>query len=143
MLNMKKSAGFTLLEIMVVVVIIGILAAAIVPNIIGAADDARVIAAKADIANIGQALKLYRLDNSMYPSTEQGLGALSVKPTTAPQPNNYKNGGYLEKMPKDPWGRAYLYLQPGVKGEIDIYSLGADGQPGGTGYNADVGNWTP
>lgn len=143
MLNMKKSLGFTLLEIMVVVVIIGILAAAIVPNIIGAADDARVIAAKADIANIGQALKLYRLDNSMYPSTEQGLGALSVKPTTAPQPNNYKNGGYLEKMPKDPWGRAYLYLQPGVKGEIDIYSLGADGQPGGTGYNADVGNWTP
>ena len=143
MLNMKKSAGFTLLEIMVVVVIIGILAAAIVPNIIGAADDARVIAAKADIANIGQALKLYRLDNSMYPSTEQGLGALSVKPTTAPQPNNYKSGGYLEKMPKDPWGRAYLYLQPGVKGEIDIYSLGADGQPGGTGYNADVGNWTP
>jgi general secretion pathway protein G len=140
---MKKSAGFTLLEIMVVVVIIGILAAAIVPNIIGAADDARVIAAKADIANIGQALKLYRLDNSMYPTTEQGLGALSVKPTTAPQPNNYKNGGYLEKMPKDPWGRAYLYLQPGVKGEIDIYSLGADGQPGGTGYNADIGNWTP
>jgi general secretion pathway protein G len=140
---MKKSAGFTLLEIMVVVVIIGILAAAIVPNIIGAADDARVIAAKADIANIGQALKLYRLDNSMYPTTEQGLGALSVKPTTAPQPNNYKNGGYLEKMPKDPWGRAYLYLQPGVKGEIDIYSLGADGQPGGTGYNADIGNWAP
>ena len=140
---MKKSLGFTLLEIMVVVVIIGILAAAIVPNIIGAADDARVIAAKADIANIGQALKLYRLDNSMYPSTEQGLGALSVKPTTAPQPNNYKSGGYLEKMPKDPWGRAYLYLQPGVKGEIDIYSLGADGQPGGTGYNADIGNWTP
>ncbi len=142
-MNFKKSAGFTLLEIMVVVVIIGILAAAIVPNIIGAADDARVIAAKADIANIGQSLKLYRLDNSMYPSTEQGLGALSVKPTTAPQPNNYKNGGYLEKMPKDPWGRAYLYLQPGVKGEIDIYSLGADGQPGGTGYNADVGNWAP
>lgn len=140
---MKKSLGFTLLEIMVVVVIIGILAAAIVPNIIGAADDARVIAAKADIANIGQALKLYRLDNSMYPSTEQGLGALSVKPNTAPQPNNYKSGGYLEKMPKDPWGRAYLYLQPGLKGEIDIYSLGADGQPGGSGYNADVGNWTP
>lgn len=142
-INMKKSLGFTLLEIMVVVVIIGILAAAIVPNIIGAADDARVIAAKADIANIGQALKLYRLDNSMYPSTEQGLGALSVKPNTAPQPNNYKSGGYLEKMPKDPWGRAYLYLQPGLKGEIDIYSLGADGQPGGSGYNADVGNWTP
>ena len=140
---MKKSLGFTLLEIMVVVVIIGILAAAIVPNIIGAADDARVIAAKADIANIGQALKLYRLDNSMYPSTEQGLGSLSVKPNTAPQPNNYKSGGYLEKMPKDPWGRAYLYLQPGLKGEIDIYSLGADGQPGGSGYNADVGNWTP
>lgn len=133
--------GFTLIEIMVVVVIIGILAALIVPNMIGRVDDARIIATKQDIASIVQALKLYRLDNQRYPTTEQGLAALVTKPTTGPPANGWKAGGYLDKTPKDPWGFPYQFLSPGVKGEIDVFSYGADGKPGGTGNDADIGSW--
>ncbi len=133
--------GFTLVEVMVVVAILGILAALIVPKIIGRSDDARIVAAKQDVATLVAALKLYRLDNQRYPTSDQGLKALVEKPTTDPVPNNWKAGGYLDKLPKDPWGNPYQYLQPGVHGEIDIYSLGADGQPGGSGPDADIGSW--
>ncbi|MFI4940906.1 MAG: type II secretion system major pseudopilin GspG [Burkholderiales bacterium] len=133
--------GFTLIEMMVVVVIIGILAALVVPKLMGRADDARVVAARADIASIMQALKLYKLDNQRYPTTEQGLQALIAKPTSGPSANGWKAGGYLDKLPKDPWGNAYQYLSPGVHGEVDVFSLGADGQPGGTGNDADIGSW--
>jgi general secretion pathway protein G len=132
-------AGFTLIELMVVLVIIGVLAALIVPNVLDRADDARVTAARTDVNNLMQALKLYRLDNQRYPTGEQGLQALVARPTTAPLPPNWKP--YLEKLPNDPWGRPYQYLNPGVKGEIDVMSLGADGQPGGEGKDADVGSW--
>ena len=138
---MKKFTGFTLIEVMIVVVILGILAAVIVPNILDRPDQAKVTAAKSDIAVIMQQLKLYRLDNATYPSTDQGLGALTVKPTTNPVPPNWKTGGYLERLPNDPWKRPYLYLNPGVKGEIDVFSYGADFQPGGEGPNADIGSW--
>ena len=134
--------GFTLLEVMVVVVILGILAALVVPKIISRPDEARIIAAKQDIASLMQALKLYRLDNHRYPSSEQGLQALVVQPTTAPVPPNWKAGGYLERLPKDPWGNPYQYLNPGVHGEIDVFSLGADGAPGGEGNDADIGSWS-
>jgi general secretion pathway protein G len=131
--------GFTLIELMVVLVIIGVLAALIVPNVLDRADDARVTAARTDINNLQQALKLYRLDNQRYPTAEQGLQALVVKPTTGPIPTQWKP--YLEKLPNDPWGRPYQYLNPGVKGEFDLLSLGADGQSGGEGKNADIGSW--
>ncbi|GGH62509.1 type II secretion system protein GspG [Comamonas phosphati] len=131
--------GFTLIELMVVLVIIGVLAALIVPNVLDRADDARVTAAKTDIANINQALKLYRLDNQRYPTSEQGLQALVTKPTSGPIPNNWKP--YLEKLPGDPWGHPYQYLNPGVKGAIDIMSFGADGKAGGEGKDADIGSW--
>ena len=134
--------GFTLLEVMVVVVILGILAALVVPKIISRPDEARIIAAKQDIASLTQALKLYRLDNHRYPSSEQGLQALVVQPTTAPVPPNWKAGGYVERLPKDPWGNPYQYLNPGVHGEIDVFSLGADGAPGGEGNDADIGSWS-
>ncbi len=133
--------GFTLIEIMVVVVIMGILAALIVPKLMGRTDDARIIAAKQDIATLMQALKLYKLDNQRYPTTEQGLQALIEKPTSGPAANGWKTGGYLDKLPNDPWGNPYQYLSPGIKGEIDVFSLGADGQPGGTGNDADIGSW--
>jgi general secretion pathway protein G len=133
--------GFTLIEIMVVVVIMGILAALVVPKLMGRADDARVTAARQDISTLMQALKLYRLDNQRYPTTEQGLQALTAKPTSGPAPSGWKSGGYIDKLPKDPWGGAYQYLSPGVKGEVDVYSLGADGQPGGTGNDTDIGSW--
>lgn len=144
--NMKifKSSfarGFTLIEVMIVVVILGILAAVVIPKILDRPDQARVTAAKADIAVIMQQLKLYRLDNAAYPATDQGLQALTIKPTTNPIPANWKPGGYLEKLPNDPWGRPYQYLNPGLKGELDVFSLGADGQPGGEGNNADIGSW--
>lgn len=134
--------GFTLLEIMVVVVIIGILAALVVPNIMGRPDEARQIAARQDIASLMQALKLYRLDNLRYPTTEQGLQALVTKPTTGSIPANWKLGGYVERLPKDPWGHPYQYLNPGVQGEIDVFSYGADGAPGGEGIDADIGSWS-
>jgi general secretion pathway protein G len=131
--------GFTLIELMVVLVIIGVLAALVVPNVLDRADDARVTAARTDVNNLMQALKLYKLDNQRYPSAEQGLQALVAKPTTGTIPPNWKP--YLEKLPNDPWGRAYQYVQPGVKGEIDVFSLGADGQTGGEGKDADIGSW--
>ena len=133
------SAGFTLIELMVVLVIIGVLAALIVPNVLDRADDARATAAKTDVNNLMQALKLYRLDNQRYPTAEQSLQALLVKPTTGPIPSNWKS--YLDKLPNDPWGRPYQYMNPGVKGEIDVMSFGADGQAGGEGKNADIGSW--
>lgn len=135
----KQASGFTLIELMVVLVIIGVLAALIVPNVLDRADDARSTAAKTDVNNLMQALKLYKLDNQRYPTSAQGLQALLVKPTDAPIPGNWKH--YLDKLPNDPWGRAYQYLNPGVKGEVDVFSFGADGQPGGEGKNADVGSW--
>jgi general secretion pathway protein G len=133
--------GFTLIEIMVVVVIMGILAALIVPKLMGRTDDARIIAAKQDIATVMQALKLYKLDNLRYPATEQGLQALVAKPATGPAADGWKTGGYIDKLPKDPWGNPYQYLSPGIKGELDVFSLGADGQPGGVGIDADIGSW--
>ena len=131
--------GFTLIELMVVLVIIGMLAAIIVPNVLDRADDARVTAARTDVNNLVQALKLYRLDNQRYPSAEQGLQALLTKPTVGTLPPNWKP--YLDKLPNDPWGHPYQYLNPGIKGEIDVFSLGADGKPGGEGKDADVGSW--
>lgn len=133
--------GFTLIEIMVVMIIIGILAALIVPRVMDRPDQARRIAARQDIATIVQALKLYRLDNGRYPSTEQGLKALVQKPATDPPPVNWKP--YLDIMPNDPWGKPYQYANPGQHGEIDVWSYGADGQPGGEGNDADIGNWGP
>ena len=135
----RRSAGFTLIEIMVVLVIIGVLAALIVPNVLDRADDARVTAARTDINNLMQSLKLYKLDNQGFPSAEPGLEALRSKPTASPVPPNWKP--YVEKLPNDPWGRPYQYLNPGVKAEIDVFSYGADGQPGGEGNNADIGSW--
>ena len=137
----RRQGGFTLIEVMVVVVILGILAALIVPKIMSRPDEARAIAAKQDVASLAQALKLYRLDNRRYPSTEQGLQALVAKPAQAPVPDNWKSGGYLERLPLDPWGKPYQYLNPGLRGEIDIFSFGADGQAGGEGSDADIGNW--
>ena len=131
--------GFTLIELMVVLVIIGVLAALVVPNVLDRADDARVTAARTDIANLMQALKLYKLDNQRYPTAEQGLQSLVVKPSAGPTPPNWKP--YLEKLPNDPWGKPYQFINPGVKGEIDVFSFGADGQSGGEGKNADIGSW--
>jgi len=143
MLNKKRfhQQGFTLIEIMVVVVILGILASVIAPRIMDNPDKARVSKAKTDINALESALDVYRLDNFVYPTTDQGLEALVAEPTTAPEPPNWKQGGYVKRLNKDPWGNDYLYLSPGQKGEIDIYSLGADGAPGGDGINADIGNW--
>lgn len=141
-MNFSRSTdrGFTLIEVMVVVVILAVLAAIVVPKIMSRPDEARVVAARADIAGITQALKLYRLDNSFYPTTEQGLQALVTPPSGAPIPANWKRGGYLDRVPKDPWGRDYRYLNPGVHAEIDVFSVAADGQPGGDGVNADIYN---
>jgi general secretion pathway protein G len=134
-----RQAGFTLIEIMVVVVIIGVLAALIVPGVLDRADDARVTAARADVGNLMQALKLYKLDNQRFPSGEQGLDALVHKPTVGQIPPNWRT--YVEKLPNDPWAHPYQFANPGVKGEIDVFSLGADGQPGGEGKDADIGSW--
>jgi general secretion pathway protein G len=128
--------GFTLIELMVVLVIIGVLAALIVPNVLDRADDARVTAAKTDIANLTQALKLYKLDNQRFPSAEQGLQALVAKPTVGVIPANWRP--YIDKLPMDPWNRAYLYINPGLKSEVDVMSFGADGQAGGDGKDADI-----
>ena len=137
----RLQRGFTLIEIMVVVVIMGILAALVVPKLMGRTDDARIMAARQDISTLMQSLKLYRLDNQRYPTTEQGLQALITKPTSGPVSNGWKQGGYIDKLPKDPWGAPYQYLAPGLHGDVDIFSLGADGQPGGAGNDADIGSW--
>ena len=136
-----KNRGFTLIEVLVVVAILGILAAIVVPRIMDRQDDAKRVAAKADLGALVQSIKLYRIDNGFYPGTDQGLGALAQRPTTNPAPGNWKQGGYLERVPKDPWGSDYQYLNPGVKSEIDVFSLGADRARGGEGSNADIGNW--
>jgi len=136
-----RQRGFTLIEVMVVVIILGILAAIVVPRVMSRPDDARITKAKSDIRALESALNLYKLDNFVYPSTDQGLQALAQKPGGTPEPRNWKQGGYIDRMPKDPWGQEYLYLSPGVQGLIDIYSFGADGQQGGDGVNAEIGNW--
>lgn len=138
----SRMRGFTLIEIMVVVVIMGVLAALVVPRLMGRTDDARLLAARQDIATLMQALKLYRLDNQRYPTTEQGLQALVTRPTMAPVPPNWKTGGYLDRLNRDPWGNPYQYLSPGTRGEIDIFSYGADGKPGGAGNDVDIGSWS-
>ncbi len=137
----RSQRGFTLIEIMVVIAILGILAALIVPKIMSRPDEARRVAAKQDIGTVMQALNLYRLDNGRYPSQDQGLRALVEKPTVDPVPNNWKDGGYLERLPNDPWGNAYQYLNPGVHGAIDVFSYGADGKAGGENNDADIGSW--
>jgi general secretion pathway protein G len=137
----RGNAGFTLIEVLVVVAILGILAAIVVPRIMDRPDEAKRVAAKADIQAIVQVLKIYRLDNGFYPTTDQGLGALVQRPSTNPVPANWKQGGYLDRLPKDPWGGDYQYLSPGVRGEIDVFSLGADRARGGEGNNSDIGNW--
>ena len=138
---MKQQNGFSLVEILVVLVILGLLVSVVAPTVLNRADEARVQKVYADFANIETALKLYRLDNFNYPSTEQGLEALVAPSGLDPIPRNFKDGGYLERLPMDPWGRPYLYLSPGDNGEFDQYSLGADGLTGGENQNADLGNW--
>ncbi|MDP3704490.1 MAG: GspG family T2SS major pseudopilin variant LspG [Legionellaceae bacterium] len=136
---MNQQRGFSLIEIMVVVVILGILAALVVPKIISRPDEARVVKAKQDVLAVQNALELYKLDNGFYPSTDQGLMALVEKPTSNPVPNDWKT--YLKTLPKDPWGRDYLYLNPGQHGDVDVFTYGASGQPGGTGIDSEIGNW--
>ena len=137
----SRKGGFSLVEILVVLVIMGLLISVVAPTVLNRADDARVQKVHADFKAIETALKIYRLDNYVYPTTEQGLEALVERSTLDPEPRNFKEGGYLSELPLDPWGRPYLYLSPGERGEVDLYSLGADGLSGGDGQNADVGNW--
>jgi general secretion pathway protein G len=137
---MRAQRGFTLIEIMVVVVIIGILASLVAPSIMRRIDDANIVKAKHDIQAYATALNLYRMDNFRYPTTDQGLKALVEKPAD-PNVRNWKEGGYIQGLRKDPWGNDYVFLSPGTRGEYDLYSLGADGQPGDEGTNADIGNW--
>ena len=137
----RAAAGFTLIEILVVVVILGILAAVVAPRMMDQPDKAAVVAAKQDVQAIITALNMYKLDNQHYPSTQQGLEALVQRPGGAPEARNWKDGGYLSRLPRDPWGNPYQYLSPGRSGDFEVYSLGKDGQPGGEGYNADIGSW--
>jgi general secretion pathway protein G len=136
-----RQRGFTLIEIMVVVIIIGLLATLVLPRVIGRQEEAMVAKTKSDIHALSSALKLYKLDNFNFPSTEQGLEALITKPQGEPIPKHYKGGGYIESLPKDPWGNPYQYLSPGEKREFDLWSNGSDGQPGGEGTATDIGNW--
>lgn len=135
----RRAGGFTLIELMVVLVIIGVLAALIVPNVLGRADEAKITGARTDLQTIRQALKLYKLDNGNYPTPEQGLEALVRRPGSGPQPQKWKP--YLEKLPRDPWGNAYQYLNPGIGNDVDVMSFGADGVAGGEGNDADIGSW--
>ena len=138
----RSITGFTLIEVLIVVVILGILAGIVVVNVMDRPDQARVVAARSDIAAIMNALKLYRLDNGVYPSAEQGLQALVKKPESGEIPRNWKSGGYIERLPKDPWGNnEYQYLNPGIHAEVDVFSFGRDGKPGGEGVDADIGSW--
>jgi len=140
-MSRRRIRAFTLIEVMVVIAILAVLAALIVPKVMSRPDEARVVAARQDIASLLQALKLYRLDNLRYPTTEQGLAALVTRPNLAPVPPNWKPGGYLERLPRDPWGNPYQYLSPGLRGEVDVFSFGADGAAGGEGFDADIGSW--
>lgn len=140
-MNAKRNSGFSLVEILVVLVIMGLLISVVAPTVLNRADEARVQKVQADFKAIETALKIYRLDNYVYPTTEQGLEALVEASSLDPVPRNFKKGGYLPELPVDPWGRPYLYLSPGENGEVDIYSLGADGLSGGEDQNADIGNW--
>jgi len=140
-MSRRRIRAFTLIEVMVVIAILAVLAALIVPKVMSRPDEARVVAARQDIASLLQALKLYRLDNLRYPTTEQGLAALVTRPSLAPVPPNWKPGGYLERLPRDPWGHPYQYLSPGLRGEVDVFSFGADGVAGGEGFDADIGSW--
>ena len=136
----KRRQGFTLVEIMVVVIILGLLAALVVPRVLGQGEEARRTAAQVQLKEIEQALDLFHLDNGFFPTTDQGIGALVEKPRSGPEPRKYRSGGYLKKIPTDPWGRPYRYANPGPSGGIEILSLGADGAPGGDGENADIRN---
>jgi general secretion pathway protein G len=136
-----RQHGFTLIEILVVVVILGILATVVVPRFLDKPDEARITRARTDIQALTTALNLYRLDNFNYPTTDQGLQALVAAPSGSPPAPNWRQGGYIDRLPKDPWGGDYRYLAPGQRGDFDLYSLGADGQPGGDGAAADIGNW--
>jgi general secretion pathway protein G len=138
----RRSGGFSLVEILVVLVIMGLLISIVAPTVLNRADEARVQKVQADFKAIETALKIYRLDNFVYPTTEQGLEALVRPSPIDPQPRNFKKGGYLAEVPRDPWDRPYLYLSPGENGEVDIYTLGADGLTGGEDQNADIGNWS-
>jgi general secretion pathway protein G len=138
----QTEAGFSLLELMVVVVILSILALVIAPRIMGRPDQARVARVQSDLAVVQSAVKLYRLDNFRYPSTEQGLRALVTRPATEPVPQNWAQNGYIDRLPVDPWGTQYQYLFPGIHGEFDVFTLGADGVTGGSGIDADLGTWT-
>ena len=137
----QKQSGFTLLEVMVVIVILGILASLVVPNLLGSKEQADQQKAVTDISALEQALDMYKLDNSVYPTTDQGLEALVSKPGSSPEPRNYRDGGYIKRLPKDAWGNEYQYLSPGDNGTVDIFTLGADAQEGGEGASTDIGNW--
>lgn len=140
-INKFRQSGFTLIEIMVVIIIIGVLGALVAPVIMGRPDEARITAAKSDIGSIGNALDLYKLDNYNFPSTDQGLEALVEQPSGLPEAKNWNPDGYLKKLPKDPWGNEYIYISPGSHGKYDLYSLGADGKEGGGGADADITSW--
>lgn len=140
--TLKRNDGFTLIEIMVVLIIIGLLAGIVVPKLMGRTEEAKRTKTAVQIKNLQSSLDLYKLDNGIYPSTDQGLQALTEKPAVGEIPNNWKEGGYIEKIPKDPWGSNYVYISPGVHGDYDLYSYGADGEEGGEGRNADIQSWS-